>query len=186
MKQLHEWENDSELMTFSRSKPMNFASMAQLEKQFEEWIKDDKTLRFMVDLMPQRDPIGTARVELSEWGNIRAGDVGTYIGNKEMWGRGLGRTITLALLEICFNQLNLERCEAWSVSYNERAHKVLESCGFVKGGVMRQTAMVNGKKWDSFHFDILKEEYLAKREALLKEVLGSKYLDYMEQLVVLH
>jgi RimJ/RimL family protein N-acetyltransferase len=182
LKLLHEWENDSELMMFSRSKPMNFASLAQLEKQYEEWIKDEKTHRFIVELMPQREPIGIARIELQEWGNIRAADLGTYIGNKEMWGRGLGRTITVALLEISFNQLNMERCDAWSVEFNERAHKVLELCGFRKGGAIRQAVLVNGRKWDSFHFDILKDEYLSRRDDLLKETLGAKYAQYIEQL----
>ena len=37
---LHKWENDSELMMYSRSRPLNSVNMAQLEKQFEEWMKD--------------------------------------------------------------------------------------------------------------------------------------------------
>jgi hypothetical protein len=34
---LHVWENDSEVIMYSRSRPLNFASLAQLEKQFEDW-----------------------------------------------------------------------------------------------------------------------------------------------------
>ena len=41
---MHEWENDSELMMYSRSRPLSFLSMAQLEKQFEEGLKDEKKL----------------------------------------------------------------------------------------------------------------------------------------------
>jgi len=36
LKLLKEWENDFELVMYSRSRPMNFVNMSQLEKQYEE------------------------------------------------------------------------------------------------------------------------------------------------------
>ncbi len=179
---LHEWENDSELMMLSRSRPMNFASNAQLERQYDEWSRDDNTLRFLLETMAPKEPVGVARVEKQDQGNVRSADIGTYIGNKEFWGRGLGKQVTVALLELVFIQLNLERCEAWSVEYNSRAHTVLEGCGFKKGGALRQAVYVNGRKWDLFHFDLLREEYMAARVALVKEALGVKVTEYMERL----
>jgi len=181
LKLLHEWENDFELIMYSRSKPMNFVNMAQLEKQYEEWVKDEKELRFIVELIDSKEAIGIARLRRQDWGNVKTAEVGTYIGKKELWGKGLGRQITVALLEMSFNQLNVERCEAWSVEYNHRAHKALEACGFKKGGVMRQAAFVNGRRWDGFHFDILRDEYLKIRTDLLKQTLGDKLEEYSEK-----
>jgi len=181
LKLLHEWENDFELIMYSRSKPMNFVNMAQLEKQYEEWVKDEKELRFIVELVDSKEAIGIARLRREDWGNVKTAEVGTYIGKKELWGKGLGRQITVALLEMSFNQLNVERCEAWSVEYNHRAHKALETCGFKKGGAMRQAAFVNGRKWDGFHFDILRDEYLSIRMDLLKQTLGDKLEEYSEK-----
>lgn len=178
---LHEWENDFELIMYSRSKPMNFVNTAQLEKQYDEWVKDEKELRFMVELIDSEDPIGIARLRREEWGNVKTADVGTYIGKKELWGKGFGRQIIVALLEMSFNQLNMERSEAWSVEYNHRAHKALEACGFKRGGVVRQAAFVNGRKWDGYHFDILREEYLNTRRGLLKQTLGDKAEEYAEK-----
>ncbi|MCW3977177.1 MAG: GNAT family N-acetyltransferase [Candidatus Bathyarchaeota archaeon] len=181
LKLLHEWENDFELIMYSRSKPMNFVNTAQLEKQYDEWVKDEKELRFMVELIDSEDPIGIARLRREEWGNVKTADVGTYIGKKELWGKGFGRQIIVALLEMSFNQLNMERSEAWSVEYNHRAHKALEACGFKRGGVVRQAAFVNGRKWDGYHFDILREEYLNTRMGLLKQMLGDKAEEYAEK-----
>lgn len=178
---LHRWENDSELIMYSRSNPMNFVNMAQLEKQFEEWVKDEKELHFIVELIDSKDPIGIAKIRRGEWGNVKCGDIGTYVGEKEHRGKGLGRQITVALLEMAFNQLNMERCEAWSVEYNKRAHKALEACGFKRGGIVRQAAFVNGQKWDGYHFDILREEYLDIRTKLLKQTLGNKTDQYMKK-----
>lgn len=179
LKFLHVWENDFELMMFSRSRPLNFASLAQLEKQYEEWVKDEKEQRFIVELVDSNEAIGVARIERQEWGNVKAVTVGTYIGKKELWGKGLGKQITVALLEMCFNQLNMERCEAWSVEYNHRAHKALEACGFQKVGIVREAVFVNGKRWDGFHFDVLRDEYLNVRMGLLKQTLGDKLQEYL-------
>jgi len=181
LKLLHTWENDFELIMYSRSKPINFVNMAQLEKQYEEWVKEEKELHFIMELADSREAIGIARLQRGDWGNVKTADVGTYIGSRQLWGKGLGKQITAALLEMSFHQLNMDRCEAWSVEYNHRAHKALESCGFQKAGVARQVAFVNGRKWDGFHFDILREEYLKIRMQLLEETLGKKLKTYLNK-----
>ncbi len=178
---LHEWENDFELIMYSRSKPINFVNMAQLEKQYEEWVRNEKELHLIVELIDSKEPIGIAKLERGEWGNVRSASVGTYIGKKELWQKGLGRYITVALLEMAFNQLNMERCEAWSVEYNHRAHKALEACGFKKAGVVRHAAFVNGRKWDGVHFDILLDDYLKIRADLLKQTLKDKLEEYIKK-----
>jgi len=181
LKLLHEWENDFETIMYSRNRPMNFVSMAQLEKQYEEWMKDERETRFIIELADSKEAIGIARIERYDWAGVKTADVGTYIGKKELWGKGLGKQITVALLEMCFNQLNMERCEASSVEYNPRAHKALEACGFKKVGVARQSAFVNGRKWDRFHFDILREEYLKMQMELLKRTLGDGLEKYLKK-----
>lgn len=181
LKLLHVWENDFELMMYSRSKPLNIVSMAQLEEQYEERMKEKKNLYFIVENIESNEPIGFATIRTAVWGNVQGADLGTYIGEKELWGKSFGKKITVALLEMSFIHLNMERCVAWSVEYNIRAHKVLEFCGFKKGGVMRNTVHVAGKKWSSFHFDILREEYMNIRMGLLKKMLGEKVDTYLEK-----
>jgi len=179
LKLLYKWENDFELMMYSRSKPLNFVSMEQLERQYDKWMKEDKEVHFIVELVDTNEPIGTAVIRKEEWSNVKNADIGTYIGKKEYWSKGYGKQITVALLEMCFIFLNMERCEAWSVEYNTRAHKTLETCGFKRGGVMRQTVLVNGKKWNSYHFDMLREEYTNIRQGLLGKTLGEKLDKYL-------
>jgi len=181
LKLLYKWENDFELMMYSRSKPLNFVSMEQLERQYDKWMKENKEIHFIVELIDTNEPIGTAVIRKEEWSNVKNADIGTYIGKKEYWGKGYGKQITVALLEMCFIFLNMERCEAWSVEYNTRAHKTLETCGFKKGGVMRQTVLVNGKKWNSYHFDTLREEYINIRQGLLGKTLGEKLDKYLKK-----
>jgi len=181
LKLLHVWENDFELMMYSRSKPLNVVSMAQLEERYEEWMKKEKDLYFIVENVESKEPIGFASIRTEVWGNVLGADLGTYIGKKELWEKGFGKKITVALLEMSFIHLNMERCQAWSVEYNTRAHRVLEFCGFKKGGVVRNTVYVAGKKWGSFHFDVLREEYMNIRMDLLKKMLAEKTDIYLEK-----
>jgi RimJ/RimL family protein N-acetyltransferase len=181
LKVLHEWENDFEVTMYSRNIPINFVNMPQLEKRYEEWVKDEREQHFIIEIVDSKEAIGIARLEKEDWANVRNADVGTYIGKKELWGKGYGQQITVALLEIVFNQLNMDRCAASSVEYNMRAHKVLETCGFKKAGVIRQSAFVNGRKWDRIYFDILRDEYLKIRMELLRKVLGNRFSTYVEK-----
>jgi len=181
MKLVHAWENDFELMMYSRSKPLNVVSLTQLEERYGEWMKKEKDLHFIVENMESNEPIGFATIRGEVWGNVPGADIGTYIGKKELWEKGFGKKITIALLEMCFIHLNMDHCQAWSIEYNTRAHRALESCGFKKGGVMRNTAYVAGKKWSSFHFDILREEYMDLRMGLLKKMMGDRTQLYLEK-----
>jgi len=181
LKLLHGWENDFEVTMNSRNLPLNFVSMPQLEKRFEKWMEDEREIRFIVELADSKEAVGIARIELMDWSNVRTADVGTYIGQKELWGKGLGKHIAVGLLEMCFNELNVDRCEASSVEYNIRAHKGLEACGFKRTGISRKSAFVNGKVWDRYHFDLLREEYLTIRMELLKSTLGEKLQAYLDR-----
>ena len=182
LKLLHVWENDSEVMMYNRSEPLNMVTMAQLEERFAEWTKNEKNLLFIVENIESNEPIGFASIRREVWGNVPGADVGTYIGKKELWEKGFGKRITVALLEMSFMHLGLEHCQAWSVEYNMRAHRALESCGFKKGGVVRNTVYVAGRKWGSFHFDILQEEYMNIRMNLLKSVLRDEVDGYLEKI----
>jgi len=68
-----------------------------------------------------------------------------------------------------------------SVEYNRRSHKALEACGFKKTGVFRQCVFVNGRTWDDYAFDLLREEYLEQRMTLPKQVLGDKAEGYLKK-----
>jgi RimJ/RimL family protein N-acetyltransferase len=79
------------------------------------------------------------------WGNLKTLGVGTRIGKRELRGKGLGREITVGLLEKASNQLNIERSRTWSAEYSRRAHTALKACGVKKGGTVRQAVFVNGE-----------------------------------------
>lgn len=181
LKLLHVWENDFETTMYHRSEPLCTISMSQLEEKYAEMMKDEKSFYFIVENTVSKEPIGTAEIHKDTRSNVPAAHIGTYIGKKEYWEKGLGTKITVALLEISFMHLDLDHCQAGSVEYNARAHRTLEACGFKKCGVMRNVVFVAGRKWEMFHFDILREEYMSIRMNLLKKTLGDSVQDYLKK-----
>jgi diamine N-acetyltransferase len=182
LKLLHVWENDFETMMYHRQEPLCTISMSQLEEKYAELMKDEKSFYFIVENTALKEPIGTAEIHKGASRNlVPAAHIGTYIGKKECWGKGLGTKITIALLEMSFIHLGLKGCQAWSVEYNTRAHRTLEACGFKKCGAMRDVVFVAGKKWAMFIFDILREEYMNIRTNLLKKTLGDSVQDYLKK-----
>jgi len=140
LKWLHVWENDFETMMYNRSQPLCTISMSQFEERYSEWMKDEKSLNFIVENTALKEPIGTAGIHRDKWSNVPTATIGTYIGKKECWEKGFGTKITVALLEMGFIHLGLNSCQAGSVEYNTRAHRTLEACGFKKCGIVREVA----------------------------------------------
>jgi len=183
LKRVHQWENDFETMLYSRGMPHQTKSYDQVVQYYEEEMKREDRLHYIVELKETEEPIGTAVIRLRTWGGVKRGNIGTYL-DKRYWNKGLGKIITLALLEISFYYLNLEKCEACSVEYNKRAHKVLEDCGFKRYSVSRKSVYLFGRKWDWYCFDILREEYIEKREELLEKYLGDYAMEYLKSIAL--
>jgi RimJ/RimL family protein N-acetyltransferase len=160
---------------------VNFVSLVQLERQYEEWMRDERELHFIVELVDSKEAIGTARLQRQDWGNVKTVDIGTYIGKKELWGKGLGRQITVALLEMSFTSSTLSAVERGASSTIIALTARWKPTGSKKGGAVRQTVFVNDRKWDSYHFDVLRDEYLNIRTNLLKQTLGDKAEEYIRK-----
>jgi RimJ/RimL family protein N-acetyltransferase len=53
-----------------------------------------------------------------------------YIGDKELWGQGLGHDIVATLCRYAFDELGTQRVELSLLEGNARARRVYERCGF--------------------------------------------------------
>ncbi len=180
LERIHRWENDFELMLYSRGMPHSMKPYENVVDYFEEERKREDRLHYVITLKNGGEAIGTAVIRLSKWSRVQSGNIGTYL-DKKYWNKGLGKIVTLGLLELSFHFLNLDRCEAGSIEYNKRAHRVLEECGFRRVGVHRKSAYVLGRRWDWYIFDILREEYLEIREELIRKFLGSEAEEYLKR-----
>jgi RimJ/RimL family protein N-acetyltransferase len=75
-------------------------------------------------------------------------------------GQGLGRRVVRLLLRHAFEQLKLHRVDLRVLAHNVRAIRCYRSCGFVEEGRERESALVDGERYDDIIMGILKHEYL--------------------------
>lgn len=85
--------------------------------------------------------------------------------NERHLGRGIGRAAINLVLEHAFGPLGLHRVDLRVLSYNTRAIRCYEACGFVREGVERESARVGTKWHDDWIMAILEQEFRASSAA---------------------
>jgi RimJ/RimL family protein N-acetyltransferase len=79
----------------------------------------------------------------------------------DLLGRGTGTTAIRVLLRHAFDALELHRVDLRVLSFNVRAVRCYEKCGFVREGIDRESAFVDGAWVDDVMMSILEHEYRA-------------------------
>lgn len=75
------------------------------------------------------------------------------------WNEGYGTEITRLILNYAFGQLRLHRLDVRVLEYNVRAIRCYEKCGFICEGIERESAFVNGRRYNDIMMGILDHEY---------------------------
>lgn len=85
-----------------------------------------------------------------------------YIGETELWGKGIGREIMRELLEYCFTFLHMERVTLDYYTGNKRAQALYESLGFRDEGIARNAAKKDGRYYDLHLMSLLRSEFFGE------------------------
>lgn len=101
--------------------------------------------------------IGLARLTVDE--TDRRARYATGIFDPSLWGCGLGTEMTHLVLQYAFETLKLHRVDLRVLSYNKRAIRCYEKCGFVVEGYEREGAYIEDKFETDAMMSILEHEY---------------------------
>lgn len=113
---------------------------------------------FAIETIDDKKYIGGCGINNVDWKNSIV-TVGIFIGNKDYWNKGYGTDAMKILIKFAFEQMNINKVKLNVYSFNERAIKSYEKCGFKKEGALRQEIFRDGKYHDEYIMSILKEEY---------------------------
>lgn len=91
---------------------------------------------------------------------IRSAEFAIMLGNKEWWGKGVGKNVTYATIDYAFKQLNLHRIYLTVLKTNERAVALYEKLGFKTEGVLRDEQYRDGRYIDVVIMGILESEWI--------------------------
>ena len=102
--------------------------------------------------------IGT--IGLSSYSSYNSRIEISYDMSKEFWRKGIMTKAIKAILDYSFITLKINRVEAITSIYNEASIRLLEKCGFVYEGCLRQHRYHLGKYVDVYSFSILRNDFL--------------------------
>lgn len=150
---LRDWRNDHR-MSAGWSDPRSVQTM----QNQEDWYKTlgPNHQAFMVQDEARGELIGLLRLKPDPV-NRRAALTGTDV-SVEFQGQGYGKKILRAGAEHLILKLGYHRVTAEAMASNLSAIKIIESCGFIQEGILRQYVWRNGKWHDWFIYALLEGE----------------------------
>lgn len=135
-----------------------------VSREYEKkWVSDaiqnpENSLRLAICLKEDHRHIGLVYLTDIDQNNGSA-QCGILIGERSVWGMGIGPEAVLLILHHGFYTLGLTRVEARQLLSNKASRRVLEKCGFKLEGVMRKAVFKDGRHQDLNLFSILREEF---------------------------
>lgn len=147
--------NDPEVMGGSNSfRPV---SQSAQEKWFESAALSSSDSWFAIETL-EESAVAVGTCCLVDWDPVvRQAELRIRIGDRQYWGKGLGREACELLIEHGFSDLNLERIWLRVFSNNERAANLYQSLGFALEGRLRRAAYLQGAWQDVLLMGLLKD-----------------------------
>ena len=150
------WVNDFEV-----TRTLNIGVRPKTYESHDAWyeaVSRSDEVHFTVYDKASLQPIGTTELYRISHLQQRC-EFGIMIGDKAHWGRGCGIETAMLMLDYGFNALNLYTILLRVFSYNTRAIKAYERCGFKLIGNWRGGHRVGGKPCDVIFMDCIAPEF---------------------------
>lgn len=155
LSKLFAWINDHDLVVLSAP----FRRIA--EREHREWF-DDVTVRSDVvirgvRLLETDELIGSCQLKSIDRRTGTA-ELQIRIGSASHRDVGLGTEAVRLLVDLAFRELELHRVCLHVFADNSRAIRSYEKSGFVREGVLREAALIDGRRKDVIVMGILRSE----------------------------
>ena len=155
----YEWLNDSESIKYSLSAFQKINSKTEIDLWFETILKDQKNLNLGIFLEESNKLIGYAGICSISQQN-KSGEYFIFIGDKSVWGKGIGSKVSKQIIKIAFQDKKLNRLMLTVSAPNIGGVKAYQKAGFNLEGRLRQACFRDGALHDKLIMSVLKEDYL--------------------------
>ena len=155
----YKWLNDVDSIKYSLSAFQKINHPGEVDVWFRSVLEDKKNLTLGIFLKGSNQLIGfTGICKISSLN--RSGEYFIFIGDKSMWGKGIGSEVTKQILKIAFLEKGLNRLMLTVSEPNIGGVKAYQKAGFITEGKCRQACCRDGEFHDKLIMSILKDEYL--------------------------
>ncbi len=103
--------------------------------------------------------VGTTAIREIDWKN-GFGTTGTMIGDKSLWGKGIGREVMQLRARYAFTQLPLRKLKSSYFDGNTASGRAQEAAGYREVGRFRADRYVDGKWVDEVMTEVMREDWL--------------------------
>jgi len=155
------WLNDHEV-TQNLEAGVFPSTLQDLEAFYQGVTGSKSEVMFAIADSKSHRHIGNVKLGPINWVHRRA-MFGIIIGEKEFWGRGIGKEATRLVVEYGFQRLNLNRIGLGVLATHEAAIRCYQAVGFKTEGRFREEMFCDGTYQDRLWMGLLRSEYESKR-----------------------
>lgn len=87
-----------------------------------------------------------------------------YALSMEFWGKGIATEASIAIMDYCFNNFEIERFQSRCKAPNIASARVMEKIGMSYEGTLRKAIFHRGTSWDMKYYSILRDEWIQRKE----------------------
>lgn len=157
-----EWFNDPAVCEFnSHHRFPNYD--ANMREYYEDVIKSHDNLVLAIVAKDSDLHIGNVSLQSIDLLNQSA-EFAILIGNKEYWGKGVGKEAAGLIIGHGFSELNLNRIFLGTTEDNIGMQKLALALYFKEEGRSRQAVFKGGKWKDILHYGLLRSEWVNKNK----------------------
>lgn len=128
------------------------------EKWYDSLSANKDTYNFAIRTLEDNKYIGGCGINSVNWKNSNV-IIGIFIGDKDYWSKGYGTDALNVLIKFIFEEMNINKIKLNVYSFNKRAIKSYEKCGFKVEGVLREEVYRFGKYQDDILMGLLRSEW---------------------------
>lgn len=148
------WYEDPKVNRFMGRRVISVSA----ERKRIRLLKGNQNSQEFAILLATNQLIGSVWLHDIDKSNRRA-RLGTLIGLKKYWDKGLGTEAKTLVLNYAFSKLHLHRIYVDVYSFNKRNIRVNKKLGFRKEGVKREHLYLGGRYYDHIMMGILSTEW---------------------------
>lgn len=156
----HEWRNNPEIMR-STSPYLDLYTLEETESFINMIASQPSAKGYMIIYNETHATVGIISLVNIDTKN-RSAECIIDIGDKSVWGKGIGTQALSLVIDYAFNELNMHRVYLQVFSFNERAIGLYQKLGFIEEGRLREALYRDGNWHDIVQMSILKSEYKNK------------------------
>ena len=148
------WFEDMEVTRFLG---LRHPPSMEMEKEWiEQNARDPNSVVWVIEF--EGRAVGTTGLREIDWKN-GSGVTGTVIGDKSIWGKGLGRELTQLRTRYAFTQLPLRKLKSGYFDGNEASAKAQAAAGYREVGRYRADIFVDGRWRDHVTTEVLQDDW---------------------------